>query len=116
MRVCGVIRVMVGATVVVAMAVCWTSPAGAATTYVRKGTWVDSLVASLQADKCGAASKGLFDRLLADFQDDAKTVRALIDAFESSAKASGLTMAREHRTYGDLTKWLASVRAKWKAT
>ena len=63
-----------------------------------------------------AASKGLFDRLLADFQDDAKTVRALIDAFESSAKASGLTMAREHRTYGDLTKWLASVRAKWKAT
>ena len=48
-------------------------------------------------------------------QADAKIIRALIDAFEASAKASGLTMVREHRTYGDLTKWLATVRAKWKA-
>ncbi len=65
MRVCGVMTVAVLAVVA---AVCWTSPAGAATTYVRKGTWFDSLVASLQADKGGAASKALFDRLLADFQ------------------------------------------------
>jgi len=45
---------------------------------------------------------------------DAKTVRALIDAFEASARKSGLTMVREHRAYGELSKWLATVRAKWK--
>jgi len=48
-------------------------------------------------------------------QADAKTIRGLIDAFEASARAAGLTMVREHRAYGNLSKWLATVRAKWKA-
>jgi len=45
---------------------------------------------------------------------DPKQVNALIDAFEATARKAGLQMVREHRTYGDLNKWLATVRAKWK--
>jgi hypothetical protein len=42
-----------------------------------------------------------------------KTINALIDAFEAGAGESGLTMYREHRSYGDLKKWLTATRAKW---
>ena len=44
---------------------------------------------------------------------DPKTINALIDAFEAGAGESGLTMYREHRSYGDLKKWLTATRAKW---
>jgi len=44
---------------------------------------------------------------------DPKTVNALIDKFEAGARMSGLKLVREHRAYGDLDKWLTSVRAKW---
>ena len=47
-------------------------------------------------------------------QADAKTANALIDAFETSARKAGLTMVREHRAYGELNKWLSTIRAKWK--
>jgi len=44
---------------------------------------------------------------------DPKALNVLIDAFEATARKSGLAMVREHRAYGALDKWLASVRAKW---
>ena len=44
---------------------------------------------------------------------DPKTINALIDAFEISARQAGLLMVREHSSYGALDKWLAATRAKW---
>ncbi len=44
---------------------------------------------------------------------DPETINALIDKFEAGAKLSGLKMVREHRSYGDLKKWLSATRAKW---
>ena len=44
---------------------------------------------------------------------DPKTINALIDAFDISARQAGLLMVREHRSHGDLNKWLTTVRAKW---
>ena len=77
MRVCGPLRSTVPAAVVVAVLLLWTAPAGAAAEYVRKATWFESMVASLEASRTAVADKALFDRLLADFTD-AEDVRQMM--------------------------------------
>jgi hypothetical protein len=42
----------------------------------------------------------------------ARDIGPMIDKFEATARKAGLTRVCESRTYGNLAKWLGTVRAK----
>ena len=79
MRIGGLVRSTISVAAVIGMLLFSAAPAGAAGQYVHKGTWFESMVASLEASRTAVADKALFDRLLADFTDGEDVRQMMIE-------------------------------------